>query len=77
LVLFFFAFFFIKFQPQIIDSLLAIRIFFVLSIIFNVGFKPAKPGIAEIAISDLIFFLLKLKALIIFTLSFLNFFLTL
>ena len=77
LVLFFFAFSFIKFHPQIIDSLLAIRILFVLSIIFIVGFRPAIPGIAEITISDLISLSLKLKKLIIFTLLFLNFFFTL
>ena len=77
LVLFFFAFSFIKFHPQIIDSLLAMRIFFVLPMIFIVGFRPAIPGIAEITISDLIFLSLKLKKLIIFTLLFLNFFFTL
>ena len=71
------AFLLIKFHPQIIDSLLAMRIFLVLSIILIVGIKPAIPGIAEITISDLIFFSLKLKTFIIFTLLFLNFFLTL
>ena len=45
----------IKLQPQIIDSLLAKRIFFVNLIICNVGFKPAIPEIDEITIS--LFFL--------------------
>ena len=75
LVLFFFAFSFIKFHPQIIDSLLAIRIFFELPIIFIVGSRPTMPGIAEITISDLIFKFLNSKLSINFTLDFLNFFL--
>ena len=35
-----------KFQPQIIDSLLAIKIFFVSGIIFKVGSRPSIPEIA-------------------------------
>jgi len=77
LVLFFLAFFFIKFQPQMIASLFAIRIFFVFFITFIVGERPAIPGMAEITISYLIFFSLKSKTLSIFTLLFLNFFFTL
>ena len=53
LVLYFFDSFFIKFQPQIIDSLLAIKSFFVDLIILIVGFKPAIPEIADIVISEL------------------------
>ena len=43
LVLFFWSSFFIKFHPQIIDSLLAIAINFVYLIISIVGCKPSKP----------------------------------
>ena len=42
-VLFFFNSFLINSQPQIIDSLLAIAIFFLILIILNVGHKPKKP----------------------------------
>ena len=44
-VLFKIDFFFIKFHPQIIDSLFAIANYFVYLIIFKVGFKPANPTI--------------------------------
>ena len=43
LVLFFFNFSFINSQPQIIDSLFAIRMFSVWGIISSVGFKPSIP----------------------------------
>ena len=42
IVLCFFSFLLIKFQAQIIDSLLAIAIFLVNFIISIVGFKPCK-----------------------------------
>ena len=58
LVLYFLASFFIRFHPQIIDSLFAIKIFFENLMILIVGSKPAIPGIAEIVIS----FLIKLKS---------------
>ena len=45
-VLFFFNSKLIKFQPQIIDSLLAIKIFFVSGIIFKVGSRPFIPEMA-------------------------------
>ena len=48
-VLNFFISFLINSQPQIIDSLFAIAIRFVFLIIFNVGFKPSRPEIADIA----------------------------
>ena len=38
--------FFINDHPQIIDSLLAIAIFFVNLIIFKLGLNPSKPEIA-------------------------------
>ena len=38
--------FFINYHPQIIDSLLAIAIFFVNLIIFKLGLNPSKPEIA-------------------------------
>ena len=44
-VLYFCKFFCIKSQPHIIDSLFAIKIFFVRGIIFNVGNKPSIPEI--------------------------------
>ena len=40
--------FLIKCHPQIMDSLLDIRMFFVNGIIFNVGSKPSIPEIALI-----------------------------
>jgi len=46
------ATFFIKFHPQIIDSLFAIRIFLLILVNSTVGFNPAIPGIAAIVISD-------------------------
>ena len=58
----FVAAFLIKFQPQIIDSLLAIKIFLVNRIAKIVGVKPANPGIAEMTISVLLkfFYLIKI-----------------
>ena len=53
-VLFFFAVFNIKYNPQTIDSLLAIRIFLLNFVIEIVGLKPTKPGIAEIVTSDFV-----------------------
>ena len=47
-VLFFFKNDDIRCHPQIIDSLLAIKIFFVWGIIFNVGSRPSIPEIALI-----------------------------
>ena len=47
-VLFFINSLLIKFQAQIIDSLLAIAIFLVNFIISTVGFNPANPDIADI-----------------------------
>ena len=44
LVLYFINFLIIC-HPQIIDSLLAIKIFLLLGIIFNVGSKPSMPDI--------------------------------
>ena len=41
-----------KFQPQIIDSLFAIKIFLLICVRSIVGFRPAIPGIAAIEISD-------------------------
>ena len=59
--------FFIRSQPQIIDSLFAIRIFLLDLIISKVGFKPEIPGMAEIVKSDLlIFFKLKLFKILFF-----------
>ena len=46
LVLYLLRFFFINFQPQIIDSLFAIAIFFVCLIILLVGYNPSNPDIA-------------------------------
>jgi len=46
LTLNFFNSFWINVQPQIIDSLFAMAIFFVNLIVFKVGFKPSKPEIA-------------------------------
>ena len=63
LVLYLRAFFLIKSQPQMTDSLFAINIF-LLNLIFRiVGFKPAIPGIAEIVISVLFCEFKKLKLL--------------
>ena len=64
------ALFFISSHPHIIDSLFAINIFFVDSIIFNVGLSPAIPGIAEIVNSD---FSLICRNQIIFYLNFIIF----
>jgi len=61
----------INFQPQIILSLFAIKIFFENLITFKVGKRPAIPEIAETVISNLIFFN-KFKSLIIFILFFLQ-----
>ena len=47
-VLFFFNSLLIKFHPHIIDSLLAIPIFLVYLIIFNVGSNPLSPEMALI-----------------------------
>ena len=41
-------FFFINFQPQIIDSLFAIAIFFVCLIILLVGYNPSNPDIQKL-----------------------------
>ena len=46
--LFFLAIFLIKFQPQIIDSLLAIKIFLLNLIIKKVGSRPAIPGMLKL-----------------------------
>ena len=76
LVLFFLAFFLIKFHPHITDSLFAINSFLLIFIISSVGSRPAIPGIADIVI---LFFLLKFISLIlfkIFTFLILEFFLT-
>ena len=52
LTLYFFINLFIKSQPQIIDSLLAMRIFLLDLIAVNVGSNPEIPGIAKMDISD-------------------------
>ena len=44
--------FFIKSHPQIIASLLAMRIFLLNLIILRVGKRPERPGIAATVISD-------------------------
>ena len=64
------------FHPQIIDSLLAIKIFLLFFNILRVGSSPAIPGIAVTAIS--FFFVNKFfsNLLIILVLLFLNFFFT-
>ena len=49
LVLYFFNFFSIKYQPQIIDSLFALAIVFVNFIISKVGLSPFRPEIPHIA----------------------------
>ncbi len=54
MVLFLNAVFLIKFHPQIIDSLLAIKIFLLFFVNSIVGFNPAIPGMAAIVISDLV-----------------------
>ena len=54
--------FFIRLQPQIIDSLLAKRTFLLNFVIIIVGSRPLIPGIAEIVISDF-FNLILLKLL--------------
>ena len=54
--LFFFNSLLINFHPQIILSLLAIKIFLENLIIFKVGSKPAIPEIAAIVISNFTFF---------------------
>ena len=56
-VLYLFDCFFIKFQPQIIDSLFAINIFLLFLIKLKVGSKPAIPGIAATVISNFLKFL--------------------
>ena len=48
LVLYFFNFFFIKYQPQIMDSLFALAIVFVNFITSKVGLRPSKPDIPHI-----------------------------
>ena len=53
-----------NFQPQIILSLLAIKIFLENLIIFIVGKRPAMPEIAETVMSNFILFS-KFKSLII------------
>ena len=58
IVLFLFAVFSIKFHPHITDSLFAIKTFELNLIISIVGSSPAKPGIADIVISDLKFLFL-------------------
>ena len=72
LVLVFKEVFFNKFQPQIIDSLFAIRIFLLILIMEIVGCNPAIPGIAETVISDFFFNFIELKLFNIFILFFLN-----
>ena len=75
--MFFEAAFLIKFQPQIIDSLFAIKIFLLILVNSIVGFNPAIPGIAAIVISDFLKYLFLISiSLIILTFLFLNFFLT-
>jgi len=69
--LYFFSSLWINFQPQIILSLFAIKIFFVNLITFNVGNKPAIPEIAETVMSNFIFFN-RFKSLIIIILFFLQ-----
>ena len=59
LTLYFFLYLFIKSQPQITDSLLAIRIFLLIFNDFKVGCKPAIPGIANIDTSDFLKLYLK------------------
>ena len=77
-MLLFKAAFLIKFHPQIIDSLFAIKIFLLFFVNSMVGFKPAIPGMAAIVISDILIFLFsKSKILINLILLFLNFFFTL
>ena len=49
-VLYLIEFFFINCQPQIIDSLLAKRIFLLILVNSIVGFNPAIPGMAETVI---------------------------
>ena len=71
----FYRLFFIKLQPQIIDSLLATKIFLVILINDKVGCKPAIPGIAEIHMSDLSFNPKELKLFITFVFLFLKVFL--
>ena len=65
-------------HPQIIDSLLANKIFLLIFINCKVGFKPDYPVIAEIVMSIFFFFLgisKKLfKMLIFFFLNFLTIF---
>ena len=50
--LYFLDSFFIRFQPQIIDSLFAIKSFWLFFIKSKVGFKPSIPGIAVIKILE-------------------------
>ena len=69
MVLLFFAFFNINFHPHIIDSLLAIRIFFVLSIMSMVGCKPDIPGIAVNVTSEIELNFLISNLFIIFVLT--------
>ena len=54
-VLYFFNFFSISDHPHIIDSLFAIKIFFVNGIIFKVGSRPNIPDIAFMQYSNLLF----------------------
>ena len=50
-VLYLIEFFFIRFQPQIIASLFAKRIFLLILVNNIVGSKPAIPGIADTVMS--------------------------
>ena len=63
-VLYLDAVFFIKFQPQTIDSLFAKRIFLLNFIKVSVGSRPARPGIAETLMS--IFFIYLFKLIVLF-----------
>ena len=58
-VLYFFRFFFINFQPQIIDSLLALAKVLVKGITFIVGSNPSNPEIPIITKSNLFLFFFK------------------
>ena len=69
--LYFLSSFEINFHPQIILSLLAIKIFLENLIILIVGNKPAIPEMADTVISNLIFFK-ELRSLIITILFFLQ-----
>ena len=71
-VLYFFRFFFINFQPQIIDSLLALAKVLVKGITFIVvGSKPSNPEIPIITKSNFFLFIFKKSAIFLNILIFL------